>query len=81
MALTDQIAIVTGAGSGIGRASALALAAEGARIVVADSRADAAEAVRKEIQAIGGEAVVVHVDVADPESVRNLVETTLHAFG
>ena len=81
MALTDQIAIVTGAGSGIGRASALALAAEGARIVVADCRADAAEAVRKEIQAIGGEAMVVHVDVADPESVRNLVETTLHAFG
>lgn len=81
MALTDQIAIVTGAGSGIGRASALALAAEGARIVVADCRADAAEAVRKEIQAIGGEALVVHVDVADPDSVRNLVETTLGAFG
>lgn len=81
MALTDQIAIVTGAGSGIGRASALALAAEGARVVVADCRADAAEAVRKEIQAIGGEAMVVHVDVADPESVRNLVETTLDAFG
>jgi 3-oxoacyl-[acyl-carrier protein] reductase len=81
MALTDQIAIVTGAGSGIGRASALALAAEGARVVLADCRADAAEAVLKEIQAKGGQALAVPVDVADPESVRKLVEMTLGTFG
>lgn len=81
MALTDQIAIVTGAGSGIGRASALALAAEGARVVVADCRADAAEVVRKEIQAKGGQALAAPVDVADPESVGKLVETTLGVFG
>jgi 3-oxoacyl-[acyl-carrier protein] reductase len=81
MALIDQIAIVTGAGSGIGRASALALAAEGARVVVADCRVDAAEAVRKKILSKGGQALAVMVDVADPESVGKLVETTLGAFG
>ena len=81
MPLSDQVAIVTGAGSGIGRASALALAAEGARVIVADCRADAAEAVGQEIQAKGGNALAVPTDVADPNSVRKLVETTLDAFG
>jgi 3-oxoacyl-[acyl-carrier protein] reductase len=81
MALTDQTAIVTGAGSGIGRATALALATEGARVVVADVRPDTAQGVVQEILAKGGRALAVPVDVADPGSVGALVEKTLGAFG
>ena len=81
MALTGQGAIVTGAGSGIGRASALALAGEGARVVVADARAEAAEKVSEEIRAQGAEATAVVTDVSDPAAVEKLLARSLEAFG
>jgi len=80
-ALTGQGVIVTGAGSGIGRASARALAAEGARVVVADARAEAAEAVGGEIRSRGGQALPVVTDVADPAAVEKLLARSLEAFG
>jgi len=79
--LAGQAAIVTGAGSGIGRASALALAGEGARVVVADWRGDAAQGVGDAIEARGGRALAVVADVSDPDSVEKLVAQSLEAFG
>lgn len=67
-----QVAVVTGGGSGIGRATALRLAKEGARVHVADLRPDAAERVLREIEARGGRANAHAIDVADPDAVRAL---------
>jgi NAD(P)-dependent dehydrogenase (short-subunit alcohol dehydrogenase family) len=80
MKLENRVAVITGAGSGIGRASALEFAREGARVVVADlNLAGALETVRQ-IEADGGQALAVETDVARPESVQTLVAQTLEAF-
>jgi len=80
--LKDKIAIVTGAGRGIGRAVALDLAHEGAKVVVNYSRsADAAEQVVHEIVTAGGEAVAMQADVAQSAQVDALVSATLERFG
>ncbi|MBF6170182.1 SDR family oxidoreductase [Nocardia blacklockiae] len=78
---TGRSAIVTGAAQGIGAAYAQALAAEGARVVVADRNAEKGEAVAKQITADGGTAVFHTVDVADPESATALAEFTVERFG
>ncbi|MRH91286.1 SDR family oxidoreductase [Nocardia sp. SYP-A9097] len=74
-------AIVTGAAQGIGAVYAKALAAEGAKVVVADLNAERGEQVAKEIVADGGTAVYHRVDVADPESAKTLAEFTIAEFG
>ncbi len=80
MRLAGRTAVITGSGNGIGRASALAFAQEGARVVVADiDAAGASETVRR-IEAEGGTALAVPVDVADPASVQALVARTLEAY-
>ncbi|MEV6360729.1 SDR family oxidoreductase [Nocardia asteroides] len=78
---TDRTAIVTGAAQGIGAAYAKALAAEGARVVVADLNIEAGTAVAKEITAAGGTAVFHEVDVAQPESAVALAAFTTETFG
>ena len=77
--LERRVAIVTGAGRGIGAVYAKALAAEGARIAVADI-IDTASTVNVVKQA-GGEAIGVHCDVTKPEQVRAMVAATIEAFG
>ena len=77
--LERRVAIVTGAGRGIGAVYAKALAAEGARIAVADI-IDTASTVNVVKQA-GGEAIGVHCDVTEPEQVRAMVAATIEAFG
>jgi NAD(P)-dependent dehydrogenase (short-subunit alcohol dehydrogenase family) len=73
-----KVALVTGAGSGIGKASAIALAKAGFSVVLAGRRAEALEAVAREI---GGDALAVAADVADPKSVANLFAMTKKKFG
>jgi 2-hydroxycyclohexanecarboxyl-CoA dehydrogenase len=68
MRLGGKVAIVTGAAQGIGRALALRLAAEGARVAVADIKDDLAHATANEIRAAGGTAIAVHLDVTSLES-------------
>ncbi len=79
--LRDKVACITGAGSGIGRASALRFAAEGARVLVTDLRGDAAEAVAAEIDAAGGIAHALAVDVGVESQLAAMIDTTLARFG
>ena len=76
-----KTALVTGGASGIGKAVALALAAEGANVVVADLHLEPAQSVMDEITASGGQAVVVAGNVADPDDVKNAVDTAVRTYG
>jgi len=80
MRLEKRVAVVTGAGSGIGRASAVEFAKEGARVVVADINLAGALETVKHIEAAGGQALAVETDVSQPVSVQKLVDETLRAF-
>ncbi|HTX51061.1 MAG TPA: SDR family NAD(P)-dependent oxidoreductase, partial [Caulobacteraceae bacterium] len=79
--MTGRVALVTGASSGIGRATALAFAAKGARIVVAARREDELAALVAEIAALGGTASAVKTDVALASEVERLVAQTVQAHG
>jgi NAD(P)-dependent dehydrogenase (short-subunit alcohol dehydrogenase family) len=78
---TGKVAIVTGAGSGIGKATATLLASEGAAVTVADIAPDAAHAVVEAIAGAGGTARAQVVDVSDPGGVAAMVADTVSAFG
>lgn len=80
MKLTDRVAVITGSASGIGRATALEFAKEGARVVVADINVDGGAETVKQIGAAGGSATAIPADVSDPASVQNLVRETLRVF-
>ncbi|MFI6377142.1 SDR family oxidoreductase [Streptomyces sp. NPDC050546] len=77
MRFKDKVIIVTGAGQGIGEGYARALAAEGARVVVAELNEEQGQRVAKEI----GDALFVRTDVADPASAEALIETVIREFG
>lgn len=81
MRLKDQVAIVTGAAKGMGRAISLRLAGEGATLVLAAREAAPLEAVAGEARALGRKALVMATDVRDEAAVRAVVEATLDAFG
>jgi len=78
---SGKVAIVTGAGGGIGQAYAEALAAAGASVVVADIAEGKAAEVAAGIRATGGVATAATVDVADPDSARAMAELTVEQFG
>jgi 3-oxoacyl-[acyl-carrier protein] reductase len=81
MRLTDRVAIVTGGASGIGAATAVAMAAEGARIVVADRNEGGAKAVVERIERAGGHALAVAMDVTRPADNQAVVERAVAAWG
>ncbi len=79
--LTDKVVLVAGGAGGIGTASSVRLAEEGARVVVGDVNAAAAESVARQISDAGGDAVAVECDIADEGSVEALVAAAVDAFG
>lgn len=79
--LHEKVAIVTGGGSGIGRASAIRFAEEGAMVVVADFNAESGAAVAEEIRQNGHEASFVRADVADLDQVKAMIDFAVQRYG
>ncbi|BBF71492.1 SDR family NAD(P)-dependent oxidoreductase [Sphingomonas bisphenolicum] len=79
--LADKICIITGSGSGIGRASALMFAREGATVIVADIRAEAAETTAQAVVEAGGSARAITVDVGEQSDLEKMVSQTIADFG
>ncbi len=77
----DKVAIITGGASGIGLATARLLAANGARVVVADLQAEPGTRVVREIEATGGEARFVHTDVTNPKDLQAMLDFAVGQFG
>ncbi|MCB0910035.1 MAG: SDR family oxidoreductase [Propionibacteriaceae bacterium] len=81
MRLAEKVAIVTGGGGGIGRATAVAFAAEGAKVVVVDINPDAAQATADQVTATGGTALAAPADVSSEADIKAVVAATVDAFG
>jgi NAD(P)-dependent dehydrogenase (short-subunit alcohol dehydrogenase family) len=81
MRLPGRVAAITGGALGIGRATALVFAEEGARVVLGDIQLEAAEAVAQEIRARGGQAIAVGLDVGDAAAVQAFVDRVVAEFG
>lgn len=81
MKLAGRVALVTGAGSGLGREIALTFAREGARVAINDIRRAAAEQVAAEVEAVGGRALVLIADVSDSVEVRAVFEQLVDCWG
>lgn len=79
--LLDKVALVTGAGSGMGKAIARRYASEGAKVIVSDINFDSVSKVAAEIGADGGEAVAVAADVSKEQDVQNLIDTAVKKYG
>jgi NAD(P)-dependent dehydrogenase (short-subunit alcohol dehydrogenase family) len=81
MRLAGKVAVITGAASGIGRATAMRFAKEGARVVVADVNAEGGEATVTSIQATGGEAHFIRTDVAQEADLAQAIDAAVSGFG
>lgn len=81
MRLENNVAVVTGAASGMGKAIAILYAKEGAKVVVSDINLDAANLTVEEIKSNGGEAIAVMANVAKEEDIQNLIDTAVNTYG
>jgi NAD(P)-dependent dehydrogenase (short-subunit alcohol dehydrogenase family) len=79
--MNTPVVLITGALTGIGRATAVAFAREGARVVVSGRRDDAGHALASELRELGAEAEFLHADVREDDEVRGLVDKTIAKFG
>ncbi|MFM8217363.1 MAG: SDR family NAD(P)-dependent oxidoreductase, partial [Planctomycetaceae bacterium] len=79
--LVGRVAVVTGGADGIGKATCVRFAREGAKVVVADINTDLGPRTVAEIQATGGDALFVETDVAQEASIERMVATTVAAYG
>ena len=79
--LKDQVAIVTGAGAGIGRAIAVGLAKEGASLVGADIQADKLQETAKDVESLGNKFLAIRCDVSKKEDCENVTRQTMNEFG
>jgi NAD(P)-dependent dehydrogenase (short-subunit alcohol dehydrogenase family) len=79
--LKDKVAIITGAGRGIGFGIAKVMAREGAAVVIADINLDTAKGAVKEIAAMGGRAAAVKADVSKPDEIAAMIDTAVREFG
>jgi 3-oxoacyl-[acyl-carrier protein] reductase len=79
--LTDKVAVVTGGGGGIGRATSVLFSKEGAKVVIADIQAEASKPVVEEIRNQNGEVATVTVDVTQKESIQRMVDESLKRYG
>ncbi|HVV40851.1 MAG TPA: SDR family oxidoreductase [Nitrobacter sp.] len=79
--LKDQVALVTGGGTGMGRATALEMAQCGARVVVLGRRSEPIESCAKEIRDSGGEALAISADIRDPEGIEATMQRIRQTFG
>ena len=79
--LDGKVALVTGGGSGIGRASSLAYARDGAKVVIVDVNVEGGEETAQLVKEAGGEAVLVHADVSKASDAENMVDRAVEAFG
>jgi NAD(P)-dependent dehydrogenase (short-subunit alcohol dehydrogenase family) len=78
---TGKVAFVTGAASGIGRAAAVAFAAEGAHVAILDRSEDALQQTAEAVRSAGGEVLAIACDVSSPDQVESAVARTVEAFG
>ena len=81
MRLKGKVAVVTGGSSGIGRASSILFAKEGAKVVVSDIVDKSGEDVVKAIERVGGDAIDVHCDVTKEDQAKNLIEKCVENYG
>ncbi len=81
MRLEGKVAIITGAASGIGRATAIRFAEEGASVIIADINEEGGQVVEQEIREGGGEATFVHTDVGNEEDLRNMIQAAIDHYG
>jgi NAD(P)-dependent dehydrogenase (short-subunit alcohol dehydrogenase family) len=81
MSSNGKVALVTGGGSGIGKASAIALAKEGFAVVIAGRRPERLEEVAREIEGVGGQVLAVPSDITDPVQIKSLFAKTKERFG
>jgi len=79
--LEDKVAIITGAGRGLGRVFALRFAEEGAKLLLPDISLERAEGVAKEIRAKGGEAVAMETDISDENATKKMAEKVMQQYG
>src|SRR5258707_2253645 len=79
--MNKQVVLVTGALTGIGRATAIAFARKGAQVVIAGRRDEAGNALAKELRSLGAEAEFINTDVRKDDEVRNLIDKTVARFG
>lgn len=79
--IEGKVAIITGAGGGFGRESALLFTHEGAKVIIADMNPEAGKKVEAEVRTQGGDATFVQVDITEPDQVENLIHKTIEIYG